>query len=218
MADGDVTDIATEPSLAELQEQLKAQNERLAAMAKKEEMYLQALAEKDTRRPAPKKEEPPEEDLGELDPATKRALDKLQSSHTQQLSQLQDQHDEMSFMQYAASAGIDPQVVAETAKMYADYRASGVRVRGHDGQERPMTRADVMFQVIGRRSVADQFKQAPERNLQALKSKIIGPAGFDGGASAGEGPRYVKIDSEIDKLPTKDRSSKLEKALSNLEF
>lgn len=220
MADGDVTDIVVDeaPSLEQLTAQLKETNTKLAEMQKKEEMYLQALAEKDSRRAAPpqKREEPEEEDP--LDPRTAKEIARLKEEHATSLSAVQDQFDEMSFLNYAASAGLDPGVVAETAKTYSDYRERGVRVRGADGKERAMTRADVLYQVVGKRAIADQFKAAPERNLQALKSKLVGPAGFEGVGAPPDGARYVKIDSEIDKLPQKEKVGKLQKALEGIEF
>lgn len=220
MPPGDVSDIETEeaqPTLEELQAAMKQQSEQFAELKKNHDLALQALAEKDTRASKPEKEEG-EEEPEELDPATAKALQKLQAQHATQLNAVQDQFDEMSFLQYAASAGLDPAIVAETAKQYADYRAAGVRVKGRDGQERPMTRADVLYQVVGKNEIANTFKTAPEKNLAALKAKLVGGAGFEGVGAAPEGQRYVRLDSEIDKLPVKEKAGKLEKALTGIEF
>lgn len=212
-----VSDLDTGPSLAELQAQLKATQEQLAAAAKEREMMLGALAEKDARRAPPQQRQEDPVDEEPLDPRTAKEIARLKEEHSASLNAVQDQFDEMSFLNYAASAGLDPALVSETAKTYNDYRERGVRVRGGDGRERPMTRADVLYQVIGKREVANAFKSAPEKNLAALKSRLVGPAGFEGGAMP-SGERFVKIDSEIDSLPTKDKVSKLEKSLSNIEF
>jgi hypothetical protein len=81
-----------------------------------------------------------------------------------------------------------------------------------------MTRADVLQQIVGRRVIADQFKSAPQRNLESFRTKLVGQAGFEGVGSAPTGERYVRLDTELDTAPAKERVTKLEKALNGVEF
>lgn len=205
------------PSIEDLRKANEELQKQLQSQKAREDQYLAALAEKDVRR-APPKAAPAADDEEPLDPVTLKHLEKVRGEFRVQLSQVQDQHDEMSFLQYAASMGLPSDDVAATMKLYGDYRQSGVRVKDNDGNERPMTRADVLYQVLGRKQAQEQFKAAPQRNLESLRSKMLGAAGFDGVGAQPDGPRFVKLDAELDKEPTKARVSKLEKALSKIEF
>lgn len=213
------------PSVEELQAQLKAMQDQQAAWTKEREQYLQALASVDTvvqERIAPRRqareEQGGEEQDEELDPVLQRKLAKLREADDARYSTVQDQLDQLNFTQLASSMGVTQEDYLEVEKQYQAFRRNGVSVTDNTGVKRPLTRTDVLDRLLAVRTRGEMMKAAPDKMREHLRTKVIGQAQFEGVGSYEGAPRLVKLDSELDRAPPKDRVTKLEKALEGIEF
>jgi hypothetical protein len=161
----------------------------------------------------------PQEPSDEPDPMLMKAAERLTAPLRAQMMAQQDSLDSMQFMNSAAMMGASPEEVGESEKLYQQWRGSGMRTVDAKGNERHLTRMEALDLVMGRGMRATRMKEAPTKNLAALRQQLVGAGDFGGavGRAAPEPSRARDFD-EIEKLPLEKRIAKREERLDETGF